>query len=320
MRYTSNMTEVKKVKKNYFLSLAIVTMLLFSSILVLSANGETVLETWRNPQTGIEVFVNPYNHDNSVYRGPEYQVKILELIANGYVHKNYSITENSGGGRPQFGTYDEDYFVKTNLNIVFNDWGLDLFFRTTGAGLEYFDGNDCVDVPEEMEVPVEVEELLLQGVFNHEAYQQTGQHWVQIFGPIGFWMPDFGWEGTGKAHNEPFGTVINEDGTEATWTIMYLYGISVAMMVVTGEEEWDTRTVVFDLPQGPVGGPQLLPLYYGVQILGTLYGPQSIDEIPEELMIYAIELNGQYYTYSGSPLDIWIYENIYKPNHAKSFL
>jgi len=96
-------------------------MLFFSSMLVLLAQGETILETWRNPQTGSEVFVNPYNHDNSVYKGPEYQAKILELIIKGFVHKNYSITENSGGCGNAFDSYEESY-VLTTIKKTIDRW------------------------------------------------------------------------------------------------------------------------------------------------------------------------------------------------------
>lgn len=119
--------------------------------------------------------------------------------------------------------------------------------------------------------------------------------------------------------------IMNADGTESTW-IFYDDWVDAmdyihSEITVDGEEVWDTRTIIYELPQPPAGGgPQLQAKHYGVQILGTLYGPQSIDEIPPELLIYAIEINGQYFTYNNSPLEIWIYENIYKPNHAKSFI
>lgn len=299
------------MKKTYFLSGITIAILIFASMTVISADIAGILETWRNPQTGNEVFVNPYNHDNSVLRGQEYQARILELIADGYIHKNYSITENGAGGGPQFGSYEENCFVETQLEIV-REVGIGVFFRTTPEGLEYsVDGVNFLPVPVDMTVPVQIENLDLQGIFNHERYNwtQTGSRPWQ-----GYWS----WKDTGEEKNEAMITVVNEDGTEATWVIMDIYGASIAMITVNGEEVWEMKTITYQLPSVGSGPPQLQPKYYGVLVLGTKYGPQSIDEIPPELLEYAKEIDGQLYTYSGSPLDLWIYENIYKPNHTKN--
>lgn len=90
-------------------------------------------------------------------------------------------------------------------------------------------------------------------------------------------------------------------------------------LVVEGQEREHTKTIQVTIPSGGGGLPTLEPKNYGVQILGTLYGPQSLDEIPPELLNYTKEINGQLYTYDNSKLDLWIYENIYKPNHDKSY-
>jgi len=319
------------MEKKYRLSSIIVAIMLLSSIVAISANGETVLETWRNPQTGIEVFVNPYNHDNSVLRGPEYQARILELIANGYVHKNYSITENSGGGGTQFGSYDEAY-VMTTIKKTSTDnmdeayyyirswmWGLS---QQGGTPDGFYVNGEWVPIDEEWSAEnTDLDDIEVDGHFEERWMHMEGR---MIFSyNITMDLPD-------TTRQEGTIYVMRQDINDKQ-TIWYIgdnvEGILMTPsipadwddLVIEGAEEDKVRTIIYELPQAGSGPPQLQPNYYGVQILGTLYGPQSIDEIPPELLMYAIEINGQYYTYSDSPLDIWIYENIYKPNHDKSF-
>lgn len=291
-------------------------MLSIFSVLGISADVDGVFDIWE--KDGDYQHVWWYNHDNTVLKGPEYKAQIAQLLADGYTYRGYAVTENTGGEGQQFGSYDEDYFVKTTLRVVMED-GIGILFRTTPEGLEYFDEETqaYIPVPETMEVPVEVEELLLQEQFDHDAYQQTGQHWVRIWGSWGIWVPDFGWVDTGSDANEPFLTVVNEDGTEAVWHIMDIYGTSVAMVVITGEEEWDTRTVIYELPQAGAGAPQLQPKNYG-QILNKPYNKYGLEEgraIPAVFEQYAKYDNGRIMTYANSPLDIWFNKNIYKPNH-----
>lgn len=308
------------MKKTYLLSLITIAILFFSTMTAISSDASTILETWRNPQTGHEVFVNPYNHDNSVYRGPEYQSKISELIANGYVHKNAAIIEISGGSGPQFGSYEEDYFVKSMLTSTgFGDeW---LLWRSIPNGLEYStdEGNTWIpwDGTGTIELPTELEDIDIDALFEHDMSMYV---WV---GPK---IYNWGWRWIDMGDSPPTSTmqIMNSDGTESTW-IFYDDWVAAVDLIhsevtVNGEEEWGTRTVIYELPQGSPDGSQLRPLHYGVPLLGTLYGPQSLDEILPELMEFAKEINGQWYTYTDSPLDLWIYNNIYKPNHAKSFI
>lgn len=167
-----------KLKKSYFLSFVTMTLLLFSSMALISADIDCILETWRNPQTGSEVFVNIYNHDNSVLRGPEYQAKILELLANGYVHKNQSITENSGGGGPTQGSYEEDYFVKSILTSTgFSDqW---MLWKSTPDGMEYSTDEGITWIPWDgtgtIELPTELEDIDIDALFEHDMYMYV---WV----------------------------------------------------------------------------------------------------------------------------------------------
>jgi hypothetical protein len=287
------------------------------SVLGVSADVDGVFDIWE--KGGAYEYVWWYNHDNSVCKGPEYQAKIAQLMADGYGYRGYAVTESVAGSGPQFGSYDEDYFVTTHLDIVF-DADLGLFFRTSPEGIQYYDGTDWTAVPENMEVPIEIEELQLEGVFDHDAYQQVGQHWVQIWGPFGFWMPDFDWVDTGDEANAPVITVINEDGTEAVWTIMDIYGTSFAVMVVTGEEEWDTRTVVYELPQAGAGAPQLQPKNYG-NILNKPYNIYGLNEgqaIPKVFEQYVKYDGDKILTYDNSPLDIWFDRFVYTPNHKAS--
>ena len=320
------------MEKIYHLSSIMVAIMLLSSIAAISANGETVLETWRNPQTGNEVFVNPYNHDNSILRGPEYQARILELITNGYVHKNYSITENSGGGGTQFGSYNEAY-VQTTIKKTSTDdmdeasyrvsrwlWGKSEQNQTADG---FFVNGEWVDIDEEwIAENIDLDAIEVDGHFTDRELHSEGRMIFSYNWTID--LPD-------STRKEGTIFVMRQDVDDKN-TIWYIgddiEGILMTPsippdwddLVIEGTEEDKERTIIFELPQAPAGIPQLQPQYYGVQILGTLYGPQSIDEIPPELLMYAIEINGQYYTYSDSPLDIWIYENIYKPNHAKSFI
>jgi len=291
-------------------------MLFFSSMLVLLAQGETILETWRNPQTGSEVFVNPYNHDNSVYKGPEYQAKILELIIKGFVHKNYSITENSGGCGNAFDSYEESY-VLTTIKKQSTDGEDESYYyisrflkglsQQTQTADGFFVNGEWVDIDEEWYGEnIDLDDIKVDGHFTGRKIHSEGR--------IGLYSYNWTMNLPDSTRKEGTIYVIREDIDETSippdWDDL----------VVEGVEENKIRTIYFEIPQGSAGPPQLSSLYYGIQILGTLYGPQSIDEIPEELMIYVKEINGQYYTYSGSPLDIWIYENIYKPNHAKSYI
>lgn len=304
-------------KLKQFLAVMLAFALVATGMAAVSAEVDNVYDVfWSRDDVKM---VPWYNHDYSVLKGPEYQAEVLKLLAAGYIPlKGYAISEYSGGAGQQYGSYDEDYFVKTQLGVAF-EGGLGLFFRTTPEGLEYYDdGTDSwIDVPEDMAVPVEIEELLLQGVFDHDAYQQTGQHWVQIWGPVGFWVPDFGWVDTGEEANAPIITWINEDGTQAVWTIADIYGTSMAVMIVTGEEEWDTRTVVYELPQAGAGASQLQPKNYGLVLNQPYnkYGLESIAEIPEEFSKYYKIDGDKIVTYANSPLDVWFFKNIWKVNH-----
>lgn len=286
------------------------------SVLGVSADVDGIFDIYEKDGQFEQVWW--YNHDNTVLKGSAYKAQVAQLLADGYKYRGYAVTESLGGGGPQFGSYDEDYFVKTTLQVVM-EGGIGIIYRTTPEGLEYFDEEtqSYIPVPETMEVPVEVEELLMKGVFDHDQYQQIGQHWVRIWGSWGIWVPDFGWVDTGDDKNEPFLTVINEDGTEAVWHIVDVYGTSVAMMVVTGEEEWDTRTIIFELPPTPAGAPQLQPKNYG-NVLNKPYNKYGLEQgqaVPDIFQQYAKYDNGKVMTYDNSPLDMWFDQYVYKPNH-----
>lgn len=277
------------------------------SVLGVSADVDGVFDIWEKDGNIQKVWW--YNHDNTVLKGPEYQAKVAQLLADGYKYRGYAVSEISGGSGPTHGSYEEDYFVKTILNVVM-EGGVGVAFRTTPEGFEYFDEETqaYIPVPETMEVPVEVEELLLNGVFDHDAWGIVGWRWI---------FPVFGWEDTGEAHNAPIMTIINDDGTEAVWTIMDVYGTSFAVMVVTGEEEWDTRTVVYELPQAGAGAPQLQPKNYG-NVLNKPYNKYGLAEgqaIPTVFEQYIKYDGDKILTYDNSPLDIWFDRFVYTPNH-----
>lgn len=295
-------------KLKQFLAVMLAFALVATGMAAVSAEVDNVYDVfWSRDDVKM---VPWYNHDYSVLKGPEYQAEVLKLLAAGYIPlKGYAISEYSGGAGQQYGSYDEDYFKHTDLSIVFQD-DMGILFRTTPEGLEYFDGENWVPVPDTMEVPIEVEELLLQEQFDHDAWGwiKTGSKW---------WQGYFGWSDTGSDTNEPFLTVINEDGTQAVWHIMDIYGTSMAMVVITGEEEWDTRTIIYELPQAGAGSPQLLPKNYGLVLNQPYnkYGLESIAEIPEEFSEYYKIDGDKIVTYANSPLDVWFFKNIWKVNH-----
>jgi hypothetical protein len=248
-----------------------------------------------------------YNHDNTVMKGPEYQAEVLKLLAAGYIPlKGYAISEYSGGAGQQYGSYDEDYFVKTKLSVQMTDdqetwlWGI-LGIRSTAEGIQYYDGSSWVSVPPEMELEIQVEELQLQGVFDHDAKA-------------------FVWFDVGGAEITDTPT-INPEGTEAQWIFddYWINGINLihAQIIVDGEEEWDTRTIIYELPQAGAGSPQLLPKNYGLVLNQPYnkYGISSIAEIPEEFSKYYKIDGDKIITYTNSPLDVWFFKNVWKVNH-----
>lgn len=300
------------MKKSAVVIASLMVLSMFS-VLGISAEVDGVYDIWTK-DNGPAVFVSWYNHDNSVLKGPEYLEKVAQLMADGYTYRGYAVAEYTGGSGKTHGSYEEDYFVKTQLDVAF-EGELGLFFRTTPEGLEYYDEGigSWIDVPETMEVPVEVEELLLQEQFGHEQYvwTRTGR-WP--------WQGYWSWQDSGSDINEPFLTVINEDGTEAVWHIMDIYGTSVAMVVITGEEEWDTRTIFYELPQAGAGAPQLQPKNYG-NILNKPYSIYGLDEgqaVPKVFEQYAKYDGDKILTYENSPLDIWFDRYVYQPNHKKA--
>ncbi len=327
------------MKKKYFLSLTVLTVLIFFAITAISAETDGIFDIWYNPQTGQTIFVSQYNHDNSVFKGPEYQAKIIELIEKGYLYKGYGISEYSGGSGPTHGSYEADFFVKSILtsNGFGDEW---LLWKSSPNGLEYSTDEGVTWIPWDgtgtIELPIELEDIDINALFEHDQYGITGGHnetryywdwswregWHQHSYTI--WVPEYGWVDMGDSAPTTTIQIINADGTQSTWIFeddwLTIVDLIHSETTVTGEEIWETRTVVYELPQAGAGAPQLQPKNYGVQIIGTLYGPKSLDEIPPELLKFAKEINGQWYTYTGSELDQWIFENIYKPNHAKSYV
>jgi hypothetical protein len=293
-------------KLKQFLAVMLAFALVATGMAAVSADVDNVYSIFWGAD-GVKM-VPWYNHDYSVLKGPGYYEEVSKLLAAGYIPRSgYAISEYSGGTGQQYGSYDEDYFVSTQLSIMM-EGGIGVIFRTTPEGLQYSeDGITFLPVPATMEVPVEVEELLLQEQFDHDAWglYREGRRWY------------IGWHDTGSDTNEPFLTVINDDGTQAVWTIMDVYGTSMAMVVITGEEEWDTRTIIYELPQAGAGSPQLLPKNYGLVLNQPYnkYGLESIAEIPEEFSKYYKIDGDKIITYTNSPLDVWFFKNVWKVNH-----
>ena len=299
------------MKKIYILGFTATAILLFFTMTAISADIDGIFEVWMN-QEGKMTLVSIYNEDCTECHGKEYQDRVCQLAEGGctYCGMCYSGSFSGGGAEPLSGSYEENKFVKTVLTMNgYGDketWVYGIFgIRSTPEGIQYYDDetDNWVDVPPEMELPIQVEDLQLQGLFDHDV-------------KIGWWFPVGGAEITTTP-------TINPDGTEAQWVFDDYWVDSIhiihAQITVDGEEVWEKKTIVYEVPD--TGGlPTLEPKNYGVPVLGTKYGAHSNDEIPEELLKYTKEINGQLYTYSDSKLDIWLFENIYKPNHAKSFI
>jgi len=290
-------------------AVAIAGLLLLSmfSMLGASADVDGIFDIWE--KDGSYQHVWWYNHDNTVLKGPEYQAKVVQLLVDGYEYRGYGVTESTGGSGQQFGSYDEDYFVKTKLSMQMTDdqktwlWGI-LGVRSTAEGVQYYDGANWVDVPTEMELEVQVEELQLQGIFDHDAKA-------------------FVWFDVGGAEITDTPT-INPDGAGAQWIFddYWIDGINIihAQIIVDGEEEWSTRTVVYELPQAGAGAPQLQPKNYG-NVLNQPYNKYGLAEgqsIPSIFEQYVKYDGDKVMTYANSPLDIWFYKAVYKPNHEQS--
>ena len=294
-------------------AVAIAGLLLLSmfSMLGASADVDGIFDIWE--KDGSYQHAWWYNHDNTVLKGPEYQAKVVQLLADGYEYRGYAVTESTGGAGPQFGSYEEDV-VKTKLTMLM-EMGLEIGqYKTTPEGLFYNDPEQgWIEVPESMEVPVEIEELQLEELFGHE-YREVTKWFLGIPIRFGPWGP------SGSDTNVPIITLINDDGTEAIWTIMDVYGTTMAMVVIQGEEEWDTRTIFYELPQAGAGAPQLQPKNYG-QILNQPYNKYGLAEgqsIPSIFEQYVKYDGDKVMTYANSPLDIWFYKAVYKPNHEQS--
>ena len=296
------------MKKNGIVVAVLMALSIFS-VIGATADVDGVYDVFYNKGTGNFQYVSWYNHDNSVCKGPEYQEKVVQLFTDGYAYRGYAVTESVGGGGPQFGSYDEDYFVKTKLSMQMTDdqktwlWGI-LGIRSTAEGIQYYDGTGWVDVPPVMELEIQVEELQLQGVFDHDAKA-------------------FEWFNVGGAEITDTPT-INTEGTEAQWIFddYWINGINIihAQIIVDGEEEWDTRTVVYELPQAGSGAPQLQPKNYG-NILNkpyNTYGLEEGQEIPDVFRPYIKYDGDKIMTYANSPLDIWFFKYVYTPNHKKA--
>ena len=290
-------------------AVAIAGLLLLSmfSMLGASADVDGIFDIWE--KDGSYQHAWWYNHDNTVLKGPEYQARVVQLLADGYTYRGYGVTESTGGSGQQYGSYDEDYFVKTKLSVQMTDdqetWlqGI-LGIRSTAEGIQYYDGSSWVSVPLEMELEIQVEELQLQGVFDHDAKA-------------------FVWFDVGGAEITDTPT-INPEGTEAQWIFddYWINGINLihAQIIVDGEEEWDTRTIIYELPPAPAGAPQLQPKNYG-QILNQPYNKYGLAEgqsIPSIFEQYVKYDGDKVMTYANSPLDIWFYKAVYKPNHEQA--
>lgn len=293
------------MRKSAVVIAGIFLLSMFSVLGSVSADVDGVFDIWE--KGGAYEYVWWYNHDNSVCKGPEYKAEVAQLLADGYVYRGYAVTESTGGAGPQFGSYDEDYFVQTKLwvdSLYGNQW---TFWKSTPTGVEVFDSDENLlgTLPldgSEQYFDKLINELSIDGTFKHED-------WFIIW-----------WNAGTDTQDAVF------DGTN-TWTIddyryvwFFVDGTVHAQIVVKGEEEWDTRTVVYELPQAGAGAPQLMPKNYG-NILNKPYNIYGLDEgqaIPAIFEPYIKYDGDKIMTYANSPLDIWFYRFVYTPNHKAS--
>ncbi|KYC45703.1 MAG: hypothetical protein APG12_01056 [Candidatus Methanofastidiosum methylothiophilum] len=320
------------MKKTVYVTLIILTTLLLCSAIAISADVDGIFEMYRNKEGKIKL-VSVYNEDCTECRGQEYQEKVCQLVEGGCTYCGICFSGNFGGeGAELLGSYEENKFVKTILSMsgygdeeTFIYWINLIGYRSTPKGIEYSEDGGATwntwDGTGTLELPTELENLDIEGVFQHEDWVVSG-YWT---GPwyARRWIDTSHWQETGEINHDATSYNINPEGTQATWIFddyrnWWIFELTHAQITLDGQEVWEKKTIFFEVPEAG-GLPTLEPKNYGVQLLGTKYGPESIDEIPEELLKYTKEINGQLYTYTGSKLDEWIYENIYKPNHAKSF-
>lgn len=295
------------MKKSAVVMAGILLLSVFS-VIGISADVVAVWEEWYNPVTRESMFINPYNHDQSVYRGEEYFARIAEANSMGFTEfRATNIVENSGGCGKAFSSYEEDYFVKSILTFTGTN-GEFVFWRTVAEGIQYSTDGGATwstwDGTGALELPVELENIDMEAIFQHYAW----------------W---FGWFDAGEVSNPPTIVTTNSDGTQTTWTFNdnWAFGLVQSQAVVNGEEVWETRTITIELPPAGAGTPKLLPKNYG-NVLNKPYNKYGLNEgqeIPAMFEPYVIYDGDKIMTYANSPLDIWFYKYVYTPNH-KAYL
>lgn len=283
-----------------------ILLLSMFSVIGISADVVAVWEEWYNPVTRESVFINPYNHDQTEYRGSEYIARLAEAQEMGFTEfRATNIVENSGGCGKAFSSYEKDFFVKSILTMTGTN-GEFVFWRSVPEGIQYsVDGGATWSTwngAGALELPVELENINMEAIFQHYAW----------------WG---GWNEVDEASNLPTIVTTNSDGTETTWVFddYWVFGFVHAQTVVNGEEVWETRTITIGLPPAGAGTPKLLPKNYG-NVLNKPYNKYGLDEgqeIPKMFEQYAIYDGDKILTYANSPLDIWFYKYVYTPNHKE---
>jgi len=319
------------------------------TVLGVSADVDGVFDIWE--KDGAYQYVWWYNHDNTVLKGPEYQAKVVQLLADGYAYRGYGVTESSGGAGPQFaegtGEYEETmiYLLKAKSNDKVKDEGTtEYWVKSTPTEYQTQDGvwhgindvavfQDTINNVDVSAVKFEdrVQEKRVNGVVT--------QTWAQ---PDMIW--NFGDKYNSKAPTNPPSAnptpnpaghkrtmsveILNADGTvewryddtvsNMGWLpVDYGVGMDRNDAILKGEQYTVEYTYIYELPQAGSGAPQLMPKVYG-NILNKPYNTYGLDEgqaIPTVFEQYVKYDGDKIMTYADSPLDIWFYRYVYKPNH-----
>jgi len=321
------------------------------TVLGVSADVDGVFDIWE--KDGAYQYVWWYNHDNTVLKGPEYKAQIAQLLADGYAYRGYGITESVAGSGPQFeemqGEYEETmvYLLKAKSNDKVKDDGTtEYWVKSTPTEYQTQDGvwhgindvatfRDTIDNVDVTAVKFEdrVQEKRVNGVVT--------QTWAQ---PDMIW--NFGDKYNSKTPTDPPSAnptpnpsghkrtmsveILNADGTvEWRWDdtvsnmgwlpVDYGVGMDRNDAILKGEQYTVYYTFLVQTG-GQSGAPQLMPKNYG-QILNKPYNMYGLDEgqaIPTVFEQYVKYDGDKVMTYANSPLDIWFYRYVYKPNHEQS--
>lgn len=327
--------------KGKILVLMLVAILVASGIGMATARTVGVHDVFQNRETGELVRVSLYNHDNTVYKGPEYQAKVLELLADGYRFLGTSVTTVSGASTPQFREWEE--FDKTVLTMekTSNDGNYTINFSADSVDVngEVWNFNGDYETGERLEDIVLGNIEFKDRQFEYTYYKEgtSGTATVTITSTGGgmatVTLTTSSCDPTINIDISKIFQDINVEGIRDgdTWTYEVTEDGNTKVTIngvqhtdyddqinwgleVHGEEIW--KEYREQIPQAPPS-KTMQPKNYG-HVLNqpyARYGMAEGQEIPEELTKYAQFKDGKILTYTDSPLYHWFMKEVYSPNH-----